>query len=93
MENDKPTVKVNELSDINLEVGNTKVDIDSDGYLDIWQRKITSRRFLAWIVSCGLVVAGSIDGDAWVTLTCIFIGAEILEKYKSILEMYFNRNK
>jgi len=48
---------------------------------------------LAWIVSCGLVVAGSIDGDAWVALTMVFIGAEILEKYKTILEMYFNRNK
>ena len=84
------TIKAENITEVKV---SDKTNIDSDGFLDVWQRKITSRRFLAWIVSCGLVIAGSIDGDAWVTLTCIFIGAEILEKYKGIIEMYFNRNK
>ena len=87
------TIKAENISDIDVKIGNKTIEIDKDGLLDKWQRKITSRRFLAWIVSCVLVLTGSIDGDAWVTLTCIFIGAEILEKYKTILEMYFNRNK
>ena len=71
------TIKAENITEVKV---TEKKDIDADGFLDVWQRKITSRRFLAWIVSCGLVIAGSIDGDAWVTLTCIFIGAEILEK-------------
>ncbi len=86
------TIKAENITDIKVKTS-SKTDIDSDGFLDIWQRKITSRRFLAWIVGCVLVVFGSIDGDAWVALTMVFIGAEILEKYKGILEMYFNRNK
>jgi hypothetical protein len=84
------TIKEENITEVKV---SDKTNIDSDGFLDVWQRKITSRRFLAWIVSCGLVVAGSIDGDAWVALTMVFIGAEILEKYKGIIEMYFNRNK
>lgn len=63
--------------------------MDKDGFLDIWQRKVTSRRFLAWITACGLVIAGSINGSDWVLLTSFFIGAEIAEKYKDILEKYF----
>jgi hypothetical protein len=84
------TIKEENITEVKV---SDKTNIDSDGFLDVWQRKITSRRFLAWIVSCGLVVAGSIDGDAWVLVTVVFIGAEIAEKYKGILEMYFNRNK
>ena len=84
------TIKAENITEVKV---TEKRDIDADGFLDVWQRKITSRRFLAWIVSCALVVFGSIDGDAWVALTMVFIGAEILEKYKGILEMYFNRNK
>lgn len=85
------TIKAENITDI--KVTNNKKEIDSDGFLDVWQRKITSRRFLAWIVACILVIEGSIDGDAWVTLTIVFIGAEIAEKYQKILEAYFNRNK
>ena len=84
------TIKAENITGVKV---SDKTNIDSDGFLDVWQRKITSRRFLAWIVSCGLVVAGKIDGDAWVALTMVFIGAEILEKYKGIIEMYFKRNK
>ena len=84
------TIKAENITEIKV---SEKTNTDADGLLDVWQRKITSRRFLAWIVACFLVIFGSIDGDAWVTLTCIFIGAEILEKYKTILEMYFNRSK
>jgi len=84
------TIKAENITEVKV---TDKKDIDSDGFLDVWQRKITSRRFLAWIVGCVLVIFKSIDGDAWVALTMVFIGAEILEKYKGILEMYFNRNK
>ena len=63
--------------------------MDKDGFLDTWQRKITSRRFLAWLVSCFLVILGSINGSDWVLLTSFFIGAEIAEKYKDILDKYF----
>ena len=84
------TIKAENITEVKV---TEKRDIDADGFLDVWQRKITSRRFLAWIVSCFLVVFGSIDGDAWVLVTVVFIGAEIAEKYKGILEMYFKRNK
>jgi len=84
------TIKAENITEVKV---TDKTNTDADGFLDVWQRKITSRRFLAWIVGCVLVIVGSIDGDAWVALTMVFIGAEILEKYKSIIEMYFNRNK
>ena len=63
--------------------------MDKDGFFDTWQRKLTSRRFLAWIVATVLVIMGSINGSEWVLLTSFFIGAEIAEKYKDILEKYF----
>ena len=44
--------------------------------LDKLWRGIGGRKFLAWLGSCGLLVAGMIDQDTWMGVTQLYIGGQ-----------------
>jgi hypothetical protein len=38
--------------------------------------KVASRKLIAWIASTIALAAGSIDADAWVAVTCVYVSAQ-----------------
>lgn len=68
-----------------------KIDLDREGFLDIWQKKLTSRRFLAWLVATGCLLAGVLTSSDWTFITVFFIGGEILERYEKVIMNYLSK--
>lgn len=42
--------------------------------------RISYRRLMVFLSSCGLLMADKLDGDQWVLVACTFIGGEALPK-------------
>lgn len=45
-------------------------------FLDKYSEKLISRKFLSWIVATGLLFAGVIQADTWMSVTTIYIGSQ-----------------
>ena len=60
-------------------------------FLDKWQEKIISRRFLAWVTSVVMLSIGKLEREHWAFITIVFIGGEVLEKYKDVIMNYFKK--
>lgn len=56
--------------------------------VDKYSDKFISRKFLAWIVSTGLLVFNFLTPDIWMTITSVYIGSQsivdLTEKIKNI---------
>lgn len=66
-------------------------DIDHKGFFDRWQEKLISRRLYAWHWSLVLTILGKLESEHFAYITLIFIGGEILEKYKDVVMNYFKK--
>ena len=60
-------------------------------FLDKWQEKIISRRFLAWVTAVVMLSIGKLESEHWSFITIVFIGGEVLEKYKDVIMNYFKK--
>lgn len=60
-------------------------------FLDKWQEKIISRRFLAWVTAVVMLSIGKLESEHWAFITIVFIGGEVLEKYKDVIMNYFKK--
>lgn len=60
-------------------------------FLDKWQGKIISRRFLAWVTAVVMLSIGKLESEHWAFITIVFIGGEVLEKYKDVIMNYFRK--
>jgi|TARA_Y100000310_G_scaffold51573_1_gene47510 hypothetical protein len=39
-------------------------------------QRLSYRRLLAWLASCGFFAAGLLDGDGWVAITITYVGTD-----------------
>ena len=46
--------------------------------LDKILTKLISRKLMAFIVACAGLFSGKLDGDNWVIITAVYIGAEMV---------------
>lgn len=60
-------------------------------FLDKWQKKLVSRRFLAWLTACLMLAISKLESEHWSFITVVFIGGEVLEKYKDVITNYFKK--
>ena len=51
---------------------------------------IGGRKFLAWLVTCGMHVTGIVDTDSWMAVTMVYIGGQsaidVLASFKGLKE-------
>ena len=41
--------------------------------------KIASRKLCAWVVATVALITGNVDADAWVAVTCVYVGTQGVE--------------
>lgn len=59
------------------EEGKIKKKEEKEGsFIDKMSEKLISRKLLAWIVSCFLLVLGFVDGEQWLYLTTAYISVQ-----------------
>lgn len=49
---------------------------DAKGVVDRTLAKYTSRKLLVWLVSTGLLINESINGDQWVAIALAYVGTQ-----------------
>lgn len=45
-------------------------------FLDRQTEKVISRKFLAWLASCGFLGLGVLTSEDWVAVTLVYIGSQ-----------------
>lgn len=45
-------------------------------FLDRQTEKVISRKFLAWLASCGFLGFGVLTSEDWVAVTLVYIGSQ-----------------
>lgn len=50
-----------------------------------WLGRIKSRKFLVWVTASVAMFVGKIDGKAWIIVSCIYIGGNVL---KGLIEVF-----
>lgn len=45
-------------------------------FIDKQTEKVISRKFLAWIASCGFLGAGMLSSEDWVAVSLVYIGSQ-----------------
>ena len=48
--------------------------------------RISYRRLMVFVSSCGLLLADKLDGDQWVMVACVFISGDALPKMAAALK-------
>lgn len=55
--------------------------------------RISSRKFLVWLVATGALFIGKIEGNLWAVISCIYIGGNVLKYLVEILKTSFSKKE